>query len=89
MKPTIWEVFSEHEFEVDGETLFWRLVGEEKFDVANFIQFPAPIVALFSLEDRLYLILRDTMVRRVDGFHGKDTDYEKISVSIRGQLEAH
>lgn len=72
-----------HEFIYGGNDLRWKLTGSKEHRHEDFLRFMDPIITIFSLHGRFFVVLGDGRVNEVIGFNGNKTDYERIYVSMR------
>ena len=79
-------LFAGHIFKWDDMKLHWKLFGVIEYRDTDFLSFLAPIITVFTLHGRLLVVLADGHINDIQGFHGKDTDYERIYVTVRVRL---
>jgi len=82
-----WEVFEGHIFKTDGRRLSWRLGDEEETSIYDSLDFPCNIVSVFTVHGRLYVVLDDGCIARIEGFADPaprvsrlDDDYNSVCI---------
>lgn len=74
---------SGHDFRYELNELRWKPMGEELYHPRDFLRFMEAIITIFSLHGRFFVVLGDGRINEIVGFHGDETDYERIYVSMR------
>jgi len=76
-------LYSGHEFTYNRNELTWVLRGEQTSRPEDFLKFMDPINTIFSVNGRLFVVMEDGRINEIVGFNGKNTDYERLYVSMR------
>ena len=76
-------LFAGHIFKWKYDKLHWKLFGVKEYRDVDFLSFSDSVITAFTLRGKFLVVLADGRINEIQGFCGKETDYERICMVMR------